>query len=98
MEISLKVASPLIADTVNVPDNVPLAGLLLIASVIESVAVPTRLPPASCTWTLIAGTIVLVDTVSEGSTLYASCAALPSIMSKLAEVAVLNPDAVASSV
>ncbi len=49
MEISQKVASPLTAETVNVPDNVPLHGLLLIANVMESVAVGTRFPPAS--WT-----------------------------------------------
>ena len=49
MEMSLKVASPLIAETVRVPDKVPLPGSLLMARVIESVAVVIRLPPAS--WT-----------------------------------------------
>ena len=69
MEILLKLASPLTANTVNVPDNVPLPGLLLIARVMESVAVVTRLPPASCTWTLIAGEIASVEAALLGSTL-----------------------------
>jgi len=49
IEMSLKVASPLTAATTNVPDNVPLPGLLLMANVILSVAVGTKFPPASCT-------------------------------------------------
>ena len=98
MEMSLKVASPLTAATTNVPDNVPLPGLLLMAKVMLSVAVGTRFPPASCTWTLIAGEIDNVAAVLEGSTLKPNCTALPTVMSKLAEVAVVNPPAVASSV
>ena len=69
MEILLKVAIPLTADTVNVPDKVPLPGSLLIARVIESVAVRTVFPPASCTCTLMAGEMEFVDTVLVGSTL-----------------------------
>ena len=69
IERSLKVASPPDAETVKDPDKVPLPGLLLMAMVIESVAVVTRLPPASYTWTLIAGEIVAVDTALVGSTL-----------------------------
>ena len=69
MEMLLKVASPLTADTVNVPDNVPLPGSLLIANVIESVAVATKFPPASCTCTLMAGEMEVVATVLVGSTL-----------------------------
>ncbi len=68
MEISLRVASPLTADTVRVPDNVPLFGLLLIANVMESVAVVTRLPPASWTWTFMAGETLAVVAVLLGST------------------------------
>ena len=49
IETLLKVATPLIADTVIVPDNVPLPGSLLMANVTLSVAVGTRLPPASNT-------------------------------------------------
>ena len=48
---------------------VPLPGSLLIAKVIESVAIMTRLPPASCTWTLMAGEMAVVDTALVGSTL-----------------------------
>ena len=67
--MSLNVASPLTAATTNVPDNVPLPGLLLIASVIESVAVVTRFPPASCICTWIAGEITAVETALLGCTL-----------------------------
>jgi len=67
--MSLKVASPLAAATVNVPDKVPLPGLLLMAKVILSVAVGTRFPPASWTWTLTAGEIATVETALVGSTL-----------------------------
>jgi len=69
MDMSVKEASPLTAATTNVPDNVPLLGLLLIANVILSVAVGTRFPPASWTWTLIAGVIDDVAAVLLGSTL-----------------------------
>ena len=69
IEMSLKLASPLTAATVKVPDNVPLPGLLFITKVIESVAVVTRFPPASSVWTLMAGEIEFVDTVFVGSTL-----------------------------
>ena len=98
MEILLKLASPLTADTVNVPDNVPLPGSLLIANVMESVAVPTRLPPASWTWILMAGDMDWVDVVLFGSTLKANCEADPNVISKLVEVAKVKPLAVASNV
>ena len=98
MDISLKVASPLTAATTNVPDNVPLPGLLFMAKVILSVAVGTRFPPASCTCTLMAGEIDNVAAVLIGPTLKPNCTALPTVMSKLADVTVLNPPAVASSV
>ena len=98
MEMLLKVASPLTAATVNVPDKVPLPGSLLMAKVMESVTVGTRLPPASCTWTLMAGEMEVVDTALLGSTLYTSWVAAPTVMSKLAEVARVRPEAVASNV
>ncbi len=98
MEISLKVASPLTAATTNVPDNVPPDGLLLIAKVMLSVAVGTRFPPASSTWTLMAGVTDDVAAVFTGSTLNTSCVAVPTVMSKLVEVAVVRPLAVASRV
>ena len=83
MDMSLKVASPLTAATTNVPDNVPLPGLLLIANVILSVAVGTRFPCASCTWTLIAGAIGVVDTALVGSTLRANWVGVPGSTVKL---------------
>ena len=67
--MSLKVASPLTAATTNVPDNVPLPALLLIANVILSVAVGTRFPPASWICTLMAGEIDAVETALVGSAL-----------------------------
>ena len=69
IERSLKVASPPDAETVKDPDKVPLPGLLLMARVMESVAVVTRLPPASWTRTLIAGEMVNAAVVLVGSTL-----------------------------
>ena len=98
MEMLLNVASPLTAEIVKVPDNVPLAGSLLMANVMESVAVGTRLPPASCTWTLMAGEMDVVDTVFVGSTLYTNWVAAPTVMLKPAEVANVSPEAVPSRV
>ena len=66
--MSLKVASPLIAATTNVPDNVPPPALLLMAKVMLSVAVGKRFPPASCTCTLMDGVIVAAAAVFVGST------------------------------
>jgi len=90
-EMSLKVASPLTAAAVNVPDKVPLPGLLLMANVIEFVAVTTRFPPASSTWTLMGGLIGEVDTVLVGSTLKTNCAGAPTLISKIAEIAEESP-------
>ena len=98
IDMSLKVASPLTAATTSVPDRVPAPGLAPMARVILSVAAGMRFPPASCTCTLMAGVIVAPGAVSTGSTLKPSFVALPSVMSKLFDVAVLNPLAVASSV
>src|SRR5438034_3598551 len=50
-----KVATPLTAATVVVPERVPLAGLVPIATVMLVVAVVTALPWASWTATCIAG-------------------------------------------
>ena len=98
MDILLKVAVPLTAAIVNVPDNVPLPGSLLMANVMESVAVGTMLPPASWISTSMAGEIEVTDCVLLGSTLYASWVALPTVMSKPVEVAKVKPEAVASNV
>jgi len=94
----LKVASPLTATTTNVPDNVPLPGLLLIVNVIVSVAVGTRFPATSCTSTLIAGVMDPVAVVLLGSTLKASLTGTLGMILKSTEVAVLSPPAVASKV
>jgi len=89
--MSPKVASPLTAATVNVPDSVPPPGLPLIASVILSDAVVRKLPKASWTWTLMAGEVATVETALVGSTAKTTCVAVPAAMSKSADTAVLNP-------
>ena len=71
MERSLKVASPLAADTGLVPDRVPPPGLLLIVNVMESVAEVITVSLASRTCTLMAGEMVTPPCVLEGSTLNA---------------------------
>ena len=58
------------------------------ASVMGSLAVMTRFPPASCTYTLMAGEIATVETVLEGSTLKASWAGGPGVTVKAALVPV----------
>ena len=98
MEMLLKVATPLVAAIVNVPDNVPLPGSLFIANVMESVAEATRLPPASWISTSMAGEMEVTDCVLVGSTLKANCEAVPNVISKLADVAKVRPEAVASNV
>ena len=57
----LKVAKPLTALRVRVPESVPLPGLVPIAIVIEAVDVVTVLPPASWTVTVTAGVIEAKD-------------------------------------
>ncbi len=98
MEMLLNVATPLTADTVNVPDNVPLLGSLLIAKVILSVAVPTRFPPASSTRTSIAGEIETVESSLLGCTWYTNWVGDPTAISKLNDVASAKLPDVASKV
>ena len=98
MDRPLKVTSPPTANTVKAPERVPPAGLAPMAKVMESVAVMTWFPLASCTCTLIAGEIVLVAMASLGSTLKISLLASPVVMLKGAEVAEAKPGALATRV
>src|SRR5207244_2215955 len=69
-----KVATPLTAATVVVPDRVPLAGLVPIATVMLVVAVVTVLPWASWTATRTAGVLAAPATALLGCTVKASFA------------------------
>src|SRR6266576_857191 len=74
---SEKVATPLTAATVVVPERVPLAGFVPIATVMLVVAVVTVLPWASWTATCTAGVIDALATASLGSTVNTCFAAGP---------------------
>src|SRR5205814_2019376 len=73
-----KLATPLTAATVLVPDSVPLAGLVPIASVMLVVAVVTVLPWASWTATCTAGVFIAPAPALLGCTVKASFAAAGS--------------------
>src|SRR5437899_1985711 len=75
-----KVATPLTAATVVVPERVPLAGLVPIATVMLVVAVVTVLPWASWTATCTPGVIDAPGTTLLGCTVKASFAAAPTLM------------------
>src|SRR2546425_284398 len=94
-----KVATPLTAATVAVPDSVPLAGLLPIASAMLAVEPATVFPAASCTVTLTAGLMEAPAATREGCTLKANFAAAPLATTlKVVLVAPVSPLAVAASV
>jgi hypothetical protein len=75
IERLLKVATPLTALTVVVPESVPLEGFVPIASVIGAVELVTTVPPESSTDTLTAGAIDVFATVFDGWTVNASLVA-----------------------
>src|SRR5438445_718227 len=77
---SEKVATPLTAATVVVPERVPLAGLVPIATVMLVVAVVTVLAWASWTATCTAGVIAAPAAALVGCTVTASFAAAPPLM------------------
>src|SRR3954470_15828683 len=63
-----KVATPLAAATVAVPESVPPPGLLPMATVMLAVELGTRLPNASCTATCTAGLIAAPAIALDGWT------------------------------
>src|SRR5205809_767302 len=93
---SEKVATPLTAATVVVPERVPLAGLVPIATVVLVVAVVTLLPWASWTATCTAGVIAAPAAALLGCTVKTSFAAAPAplLSSLLRRSAGLVADAV----
>src|SRR5712691_447134 len=93
-----KVATPLTAATVVVPERVPLAGLVPIATVMLVVAVVTVLPWASWTATRTAGAFTAPAAALLGCTVKASFAAAPALMLNAPLVAPVRPVADAVSV
>src|SRR5205809_7413762 len=73
-----KLAAPLTAATVVVPERVPLAGLVPIASVMLVVAVVTVFPWASWTVTRTAGVFAAPAAALLGCTVKTSFAAAPA--------------------
>src|SRR6185295_2581409 len=85
------VATPLAADTVVVPDSVPLPGLVPIAIVMLAVELGTVLPNASCTVTCTDGEMLAPAFALFGWTVKASFDADPAVMLKAVDVAPVNP-------
>src|SRR5262249_14722938 len=73
-----KVATPLTAVTVAVPDRVPRAGLVSIATVMLVLALVTVFPSASCTVTATVGLIAASAAAPVGCTVKASLVAARS--------------------
>lgn len=93
-----KVAIPLIADTVAVPERVPPPGLVPIANVIESLDPVTVLPWLSCTVTTTEGLMLAPAVVSVGCVVIANFVAEAGVMLKLLLVSPLKPGLFTTSV
>src|SRR3954466_8879053 len=93
-----KVANPLAAATVVVPDSVPLPGLVPMASLPLADEPVTVLPNASCTATTTAGAIATPATALLGCTENASLEAAAGLMLNPAEVAPVSPAELATRV
>src|SRR6185295_13004457 len=88
------VAKPLTADTVSVPDSVPLPGFVPMATVTLALELVTVFPNASCTATCTDGLIATPAVAFVGCTLKASLFAAAGLMVNPAEVAPVSaPDA-----
>src|SRR5947207_13166215 len=85
MERSPRVATPLTADTVVLPESVPPDGLLPSATVTGPVKVGTALPSASCAATFTAGAIWWPAVVVPGWTANERRVAGPGEMVKSVE-------------
>ena len=90
-----KVATPLTAATVTVPDRVPLLGLVPIAIVTSPVNAGVVLPSASRAVTASAGAIAAPAVALVGSTVNASWFGAPGVMLKVALLVVVSPAAAA---
>src|SRR5207249_945080 len=92
-----KVATPLTAATVVVPERVPLAGLVPIATAMLLVAVVTMLPWASWIATCTAGVIAAPPAALLGCTVKASFAAVPTPVGWTGPEVLHPPSAIAQS-
>src|SRR2546428_8015466 len=91
MERSPKVATPLTAATLVLPESVPPAGLLPSATVTVPVKLGTALPSASCAATFTAGAIWWLAVAAPGWTVKARCVAGPGETLKSLLVPALSP-------
>src|SRR5207247_10207373 len=91
MERSPRVATPLTADTVVLPESVPPDGLRPSATVTGPLKVGTALPSASCAATFTAGAIWWPAVVVPGSPAHARCVAAPGETLKSLLVPALSP-------
>src|SRR5438094_2729537 len=97
MERSPKVATPLTADTVALPESVLPAGLLPSATVTLPVKLGTTLPSASCAATFTAGAIWCPAVVVPGWTVKARCVAAHVARPKVLAPLPVRPGARAAS-
>src|SRR6266516_2460821 len=98
MERTPRVATPLTADTVVLPESVPPDGLLPSATVTVPVKLGTAFPTASCAATWTAGVSVAPAVVFAGGTVNTRWVAAPGVTSNGALVAAERLLAVADSV
>src|SRR3954470_15268630 len=92
------VATPATADTVLMPDSVPLPGLVPMAMVMLAVELVTVLSKASRTVTCTGGEIATPATAFAGWTVKASFAAAAGLMLNAADVAPVSGAEAAVSV
>jgi len=93
-----KVATPLAAASVVVPDSVPLLGFVPIATVTPAVKVGSVFPNASCAVIWTPGVIAAPAVVVLGCTVNTSCVAAPGVTLKGVLAAPLSPVALAVTV
>src|SRR6476659_2968630 len=93
-----KLATPLDADTVVVPESVPPPGLVPMATVMLAEELVTVLPNASCTATCTAGAIATPASALLGCSENASLEAAAGVMLNPDEVAPVNPAELATRV
>src|SRR5262245_45294777 len=98
MERLEKLATPLTAATVAVPDSAPPPGLVPMATVTFAVELVTVLPNASCTATWTDGEMAAPAMALVGCTVNATLAAAAGVMLNPAEVAPVSPADAAVSV
>src|SRR3954470_8906182 len=90
MDRVAKLATPLTADTVVVPDSVPPPGLFPMATVMLAEELVTVLPNASCTATCTAGARLAPAVAFVGWTVKPTFEAAAALMLNPAEVALVS--------